>query len=46
MDWVLFTVIASTTPTDKVINVTTVRIATEVLCNAEDAMITARGMHH
>jgi hypothetical protein len=39
MDWVLLIVIASTTPPDKVINVTTVPIATEVLCNAARAKV-------
>lgn len=34
MNWVLFFVIASTAPTDKVINSTTISMATEELCAA------------
>ena len=39
MDWMLFIVIASTPPSDKVINSTTVPMATEELCNAAKAKL-------
>jgi hypothetical protein len=34
MNWMLFIIIASTTMTDKVINSTTIPMATEQLCDA------------
>jgi len=33
MNWVLFVVLATSTPTDKAINATPVPVATEQLCN-------------
>jgi hypothetical protein len=40
MNWMLFVVIVSGSPSDKVINSTTVPMATEQLCNAAKAKLT------
>jgi hypothetical protein len=42
MNWVLFWVIASTAQTDKILNTTTIPMATEELCNAaKDKLVRA-----
>jgi hypothetical protein len=40
MNWVLFVVLASTTLSDRVLNSTTVPMATEQLCNAAKTKLT------